>query len=353
MEYARSLNPESSLLVLLLVPLASAGNGWFSRTFGPSDHDLDGVPDRTDICPTLAEAPNGYADEDGCPDHLSFVTVQATHAGRPLRYAEYWMQHDGKAYVANGPAMSLEHLVPGEQVEVASRYACLGGEGRVTAGTDPVGVRLQLHPERTSTVTLTVTDSRGTPVDATVRWTGSSPAACGPDARRTPLQNGSATVTLGAGTHTYVVRAKGIRPVEGTFVIEEPGDLTLPIVLSTQGAATSNRLPDKVYFASNKAKLDQDAHAVLDAVAAHLIAHPELGAVTIEGHADQRASDRYNERLAKRRADAVLEALAQRGLDRTRLSTLTRGEADPAAEGWSESANSQNRRVEFLTENAP
>lgn len=34
----------------------------------PEDWDGDGVPDRTDECPTRQETTNGFQDGDGCPD---------------------------------------------------------------------------------------------------------------------------------------------------------------------------------------------------------------------------------------------------------------------------------------------
>lgn len=34
----------------------------------PDDYDGDGIPDATDVCPTRPETPNGFQDEDGCPD---------------------------------------------------------------------------------------------------------------------------------------------------------------------------------------------------------------------------------------------------------------------------------------------
>src|SRR3989338_568537 len=34
----------------------------------PADWDKDGVPDQADKCPDAAETPNGYRDDDGCPD---------------------------------------------------------------------------------------------------------------------------------------------------------------------------------------------------------------------------------------------------------------------------------------------
>ena len=34
------------------------------------DNDKDGVPDSIDICKNSKETPNGYKDDDGCPDEV-------------------------------------------------------------------------------------------------------------------------------------------------------------------------------------------------------------------------------------------------------------------------------------------
>lgn len=334
------------LLLIALAPTALAERTWFQRTFGPADDDEDGIPDREDNCPTIAETRNGYADEDGCPDYLSFVTVQATHAGRVLPYAEFWMRHDGRSYVANGPAMSLENLVPGDAIDVAARHACLGGEGTVRAGTDPVGMRLALYPERTSPVTFRVTDGEGEPLDAFLLWNGSQPAACGPLEVRQPVVDGAAVADLGLGVHTWTIRKRG-RTATGSFTITEAGPVVVDVVLEEPRLAGNERLPERVYFASGRSNLDTTAGEIVAAVAAKLEADPDLR-LTIEGHADTRASTSYNEELAKQRAEAVAAALREAGIPADRLATSTQGENEPAELGYGEQAHSLNRRVEFI-----
>lgn len=332
-------------LIAFAQPANAAERGWFQRTFGPADDDEDGIPDREDNCPTISEAPNGYADDDGCPDYLSFVTVKATHAGRSIPFAEYWMEHAGLSYVANGPAMSLENLIPGDKVKVAARAGCLGGEGTVYAGTDPVGIRLALYPERSSPVTVTVTDTDGSPLDASLVWTLSEPAACGPLEPRQAVA-GTATQNLGVGTHTWAARSRG-RKATGTLTITEPGPQRLDIVLDSPRMANNRRLSERVYFTSGRATLDTSANEIIGAVFAKLQETPDLSLV-IEGHADTRASSSYNTTLAQRRADAVMQALLTRGIAATRLTTSTQGESEPAELGYDEQSHALNRRVEFL-----
>jgi hypothetical protein len=39
-----------------------------SDRHAPNDYDGDGITDSKDKCPTRPETPNGFQDEDGCPD---------------------------------------------------------------------------------------------------------------------------------------------------------------------------------------------------------------------------------------------------------------------------------------------
>jgi len=72
--------------------------------------------------------------------------------------------------------------------------------------------------------------------------------------------------------------------------------------------------------------------------------------IRVEGHADERASDLYNLDLAARRMETVKDFLNDHGVNRLELQASSFGEQAPAAEGKSESAWQQNRRVEIVLE---
>jgi outer membrane protein OmpA-like peptidoglycan-associated protein len=70
--------------------------------------------------------------------------------------------------------------------------------------------------------------------------------------------------------------------------------------------------------------------------------------VMIEGHTDSRGSDDYNSELSRRRAQAVKDALASRGITGDRVEAVGRGEAFPVASNDSRVGQQQNRRVEII-----
>ena len=104
---------------------------------------------------------------------------------------------------------------------------------------------------------------------------------------------------------------------------------------------------EKVQFETNSAVLKKESESLLDEVAKAMKDHPDIKRVRIEGHTDSRASDGYNKRLSKKRAQAVREYLVAQGIAGKRLSARGYGEEKPIADNKTEDGMYQNRRVEF------
>lgn len=80
-----------------------------------------------------------------------------------------------------------------------------------------------------------------------------------------------------------------------------------------------------VYFDNDKYKLNDQGHIEVQQMAARLQANPNA-CLELSGHTDATASDDYNDRLAARRAAAVLDELVNLyGIDPSRLVDLGRG----------------------------
>jgi peptidoglycan-associated lipoprotein len=100
------------------------------------------------------------------------------------------------------------------------------------------------------------------------------------------------------------------------------------------------------FFSYNSFELNSAAKTVL-AGWTEKLSENSLMQVTIEGHCDERGSDSYNLKLGKKRAEAVREFLVSRGIDGSRLRTVSFGKRRPQVQGKSESSFAQNRRVEL------
>jgi outer membrane protein OmpA-like peptidoglycan-associated protein len=106
---------------------------------------------------------------------------------------------------------------------------------------------------------------------------------------------------------------------------------------------------EKVYFRKGSAKLQKRSWALLDNVAAVLIAHPEIKKVRVEGHSDKSGSLKYNMILSKKRANTVVRYLVGRGqVNRARLEARGYGPKKPLyPDPKSKEEAALNRRVEF------
>lgn len=105
-----------------------------------------------------------------------------------------------------------------------------------------------------------------------------------------------------------------------------------------------------VLFDTAASDLKQGAEISIDRLAAFLNDNPERR-LLIEGHTDSRGSAEFNRDLSGRRADAVAEALVQRGIPSERLRSVGLGEDFPVATNETAAGMQQNRRVEIVVSN--
>jgi outer membrane protein OmpA-like peptidoglycan-associated protein len=107
-------------------------------------------------------------------------------------------------------------------------------------------------------------------------------------------------------------------------------------------------LREKIHFETNKAKIKQESHNILDQVAATLKQFPEIKKMEIQGHTDSRGSNAYNLDLSQRRSQAVVDYLVGKGIDPDRLLARGYGEEQPIAPNNTSDGRAMNRRVEMI-----
>jgi len=101
---------------------------------------------------------------------------------------------------------------------------------------------------------------------------------------------------------------------------------------------------DRVFFETDSSDLTVQARATLDRQAQWLTTYNRY-AFTIEGHADERGTREYNFALGARRAETVRNYLASRGIEPSRMRTISYGKERPVAVCDDISCWSQNRRA--------
>ncbi|WP_456449796.1 peptidoglycan-associated lipoprotein Pal [Hydrogenimonas sp.] len=104
----------------------------------------------------------------------------------------------------------------------------------------------------------------------------------------------------------------------------------------------------KIYFDFDKYNIRPDQEERVDEDA-RLFASEDAKDLTIkiEGNCDEWGTDEYNYALGLKRAKAVRDALAVKGIDESRMVMVSYGESNPVCTEHTRECWAQNRRVEF------
>jgi len=101
---------------------------------------------------------------------------------------------------------------------------------------------------------------------------------------------------------------------------------------------------DRVFYAFDRSLLSSEAQTTLDRQAAWLAKYPQVK-VLIAGNCDDRGTEEYNLALGWRRANAARDYLVAKGIDASRIQTISYGKDRPVALGDNEQAWAQNRNA--------
>ncbi len=99
-----------------------------------------------------------------------------------------------------------------------------------------------------------------------------------------------------------------------------------------------------VRFTTDSTKLTDESRRILAGQARWLNRYSQYS-IILEGHADERGTREYNIGLGAQRADTVRRYLASRGVNPSRIRTISYGKERPVALCDNISCWSQNRRV--------
>ncbi|MEO7080508.1 MAG: OmpA family protein [Flavobacteriales bacterium] len=103
---------------------------------------------------------------------------------------------------------------------------------------------------------------------------------------------------------------------------------------------------DNIGFEFGKATLTPESKTELDQLADMMIDYPLLR-IEVEGHTDDIGSDASNLTLSQDRAQAVVDFLRNRKVEKERITSKGYGETKPLVPNDSEANRALNRRVEF------
>lgn len=112
-------------------------------------------------------------------------------------------------------------------------------------------------------------------------------------------------------------------------------------------------LDERVLFDTERARVKTAARPHLAAIAELWKQHPDWKHMTIEGHTDVRGPDRFNDWLSTERAERVRAVLVEMGMPAAQIDIKGYGRTRPRVPDTSPESHQQNRRVEFVVDQAP
>lgn len=101
-----------------------------------------------------------------------------------------------------------------------------------------------------------------------------------------------------------------------------------------------------VYFGYDDFSVATKYQPVVERHGKYLAQHASVQ-IRVEGNADERGSAEYNLALGQKRADATVRALRVYGVKDSQLEAVSWGKEKPRAEGHTEAAWAENRRVDL------
>ncbi|RXS93903.1 hypothetical protein ESZ00_16360 [Silvibacterium dinghuense] len=155
------------------------------------------------------------------------------------------------------------------------------------------------------------------------------------DGRASLVSNPSVSATCQASFHVReeAVAQNSTQPAE---VIVPPADMD-----------DFHKHVVDMFFSYDSSHIRSDEQGGIAQDAAYLNAHPDLS-ITIAGYADERGSAEYNIALGLKRATATRKALAEAGVNKSRMKVLSYGKEKPFCTETTESCMQQNRRAQLV-----
>ena len=108
----------------------------------------------------------------------------------------------------------------------------------------------------------------------------------------------------------------------------------------------SNIALRNVFFNTGKWEVKEDSYTELARLVLLLNEVPSLK-ILISGHTDNIGAESFNQLLSQRRADAVVNYLVEKGVNRNRLSAKGYGQSNPVESNDNSEGRATNRRTEF------
>ncbi len=161
--------------------------------------------------------------------------------------------------------------------------------------------------------------------------------------------SGSRSISPATST-TYSARATGPggeTTAETRVTVTAPPPVTPPAPRPLTDAEFFTSNVQDIFFDYDKYNIREDAASTLQTDARAFAERPGMR-FTVEGHCDERGSEKYNLALGDRRANAAKEWLVSHGVGADRIDTISYGKERPFCTEHNEDCWQKNRRDHFV-----
>ena len=301
------------------------GATWANR---PPDRDLDGIADDDDRCPDAPEDRDGFQDTDGCPDpdnDKDLIPDSADKCPNDPEDRDGFQDTDGCPDPDNDKDLILD---------TADR--CPNQPETVNDFQDEDGCPDASPPASDKDRDGIPDDTDECPEEPEDRDGFEDADGC-PD-----LDNDKDGIP-------DAVDKCPLEPETINGIDDEDGcpDKGQSQVRLGQGEIETLQ---PIYFDTDRSRVRHAFYNTLGQIASLLKAHPEIGRCAIEGHTDDTGPPEWNQKLSVLRAAAVIEFLADKGVEPKRLVPIGHGEHLPWASNETPEGRAKNRRVVFHIE---
>jgi OmpA-OmpF porin, OOP family len=141
----------------------------------------------------------------------------------------------------------------------------------------------------------------------------------------------------------------GAAPAAASMVEEKKAAAAAPLMEEKKAAEAAPEVTslDTAYFDFDKYNLKPEAREMLKKDADWLSKNPDKK-VVVQGNCDERGTVEYNLALGQRRADASAKYLANLGIAKNRISTVSYGKERPVCKESNEGCWAKNRRADVV-----
>lgn len=313
------------------------------------DADGDGMVDSLDDCPEAAEVPNGYKDDDGCPDALATLTVHVQD-GDGVSVEDVIILTDGKELgrTDHNGDLSLTGLMPETTVAITAQHFHMKEDGVGTATLAEGGNSAKVETEWLPGRVRIVTRGGGQAIsNATASFSGVK------EVEASTVEGGDDVFFLAPGEWTILVAADSlglerrdltIGPDEDSLVVIEIELVPAKVTLTREEVV----ILEQILFEVGSSGIDQVSLGLIKELANNITSDPGLKKIEVQGHTDSTGSAAGNKKLSQSRVEAVRRQLIEYGVAPEVLIAVGYGQEQPVASNDTDKGRAENRRVQFV-----